>query len=254
MEGATLSLSEAGPALESVTHHAPERRVLIVEPDSESVAALKSKLAQAGFTVRTLTRGEDARVAIDREHPHLVMLDWDLPTVIAMDLVRHVRRDASVKGPRLIALSSFSSEQHVCSGFELGLDDYVVKPFSVPELVARVRALLRPLHDAHQGPVVLRFRELEMDTGSGRLTFKSRPVNLRNMEFRLLEYLMRAPERAFSRDTLLRAVWGGNGRTGMRAIDVTVQRIRRALARDGGHYLQTVRGLGYRLSASNSQS
>jgi two-component system phosphate regulon response regulator PhoB len=234
----------------AATIHAAERRVLIVEQDNESVANLRLKLSQAGFKVSMLGRGEDARTAIDRDNPHLIMIDWDLPAVIAMDLVRHVRRDACSTSPRLIALSSFSGEQHVCSGFELGVDDYVIKPFSVPEVVARVRAVLRPLRNTEQESVYLEFCQLQMDTSYGRLTVGDKVISLRNMEFRLLQFLMRSPERAYSRETLLHRVWGNNCRTGLRAVDVTVQRIRRALTPNGcGGYLQTIRGLGYRLSA-----
>lgn len=232
---------------------AGERRVLIIESDTESVAALQLKLAQAGFKVRALSNGEEARRAIDQDEPHLVVLDWDLPAVIAMDLVRHMRRDPAAQGPRLIALSSLAGEQHVCSGFELGVDDYVVKPFSVPEVVARVRAVLRPMRDAQDETASLRFRELELDVSSGCVMVGTREVVLRNMEFRLLQFLMRNPERAYSRETLLKRVWGREGTTGLRAVDVTVQRVRRALIAQGcASYLQTIRGLGYRLSSDAS--
>jgi two-component system phosphate regulon response regulator PhoB len=227
-----------------------ERRVLIVESDDIALKPLQNSLSQAGFKVGTLNRAEDARSVIERDNPHLVMVNWDLPAVIAMDLVRFIRRDSSTKGPRLIAMSSFAGEQHVCSGLELGVDDYVVKPFSVPELVARVRAVLRSTERRHQETPLVEFRELQMDTSCGRLTVAEKLVALRNMEYRLLQYLMRAPERAFSREVLLQRVWGSNCRTGPRAVDVTVQRIRRALAASGcDAYLQTIRGMGYRLSA-----
>jgi two-component system phosphate regulon response regulator PhoB len=232
---------------------ATERRVLIIENDSASVAALHSKLSQAGFKVSTAVRGEDARAAIERDSPHLIMIDWDLPAMIALDLVRHVRRDASHKGPRLIALSSFAGEQHVVSGFELGVDDYVIKPFSVPEVVARVRAVLRPMRGHGEESAYLEFRELQMDAASGRVTIIDKTITLRNMEFQLLQFLMRRPERAYSREALLNQVWGGDSDAGMRAVDVTIQRIRRALAPHGcGGYLQTIRGVGYRLSAGES--
>jgi two-component system phosphate regulon response regulator PhoB len=246
-----MTRTPLGSAASECVPAAPiERRVLIVEQDSEAVAALQLKLSQAGFKVSTLRCAEDARTAVDRDNPHLVMIDWDLPAVIAMDLVRHIRRDTLTKGPRLIALSSFASEQHVCSGFELGVDDYVIKPFSVPEVVARVRAVLRPMRSKQDESVQLEFRELQMDTNTGRITAFDKPIALRNMEFRLLQFLMRTPERAYSRDALLQRVWGTNCDTGARAVDVTIQRIRRALAAAGcGKYLQTIRGVGYRLSA-----
>jgi two-component system phosphate regulon response regulator PhoB len=227
-----------------------ERRILIVEHETESFTALQNKLSQAGFTVTTLGVDEDARVAVDRGRPHLVLLDWDLPGVIAMNLVRHVRQSACSTAPRLIALSSFASEQHVVAGFELGVDDYVIKPFSVSEVVARVRAVLRPMHTARDETIYLEFRELQMDAGECRVTIVDKTVPLRRMEFQLLQFLMRRPERAYSRETLLHHVWGSDCSAGMRSVDVTIQRIRRALApHNCGEYLQTIRGVGYRLSA-----
>jgi two-component system phosphate regulon response regulator PhoB len=251
MEGLALNHAQTNAASsESVPSAAVERRVLIVEHDSESVAALRLKLSQAGFKVSTLTRGEDARVAVDRDNPHLVMIDWDLPAVISMDLLRHIRRDTLSKGPRLIALSSFAGENYVVSGFELGVDDYVIKPFSVPEVVARVRAVLRPMRITRDDSNYLEFRELRMDADGGRVTIVDKTIALRNMEFQLLQFLMRRPERAYSRETLLHHVWGSDCRAGMRAVDVTIQRIRRALTPHGcGAYVQTIRGIGYRLSA-----
>jgi two-component system, OmpR family, phosphate regulon response regulator PhoB len=225
-------------------------RILIVERDAQSVVPLESKLLQAGFSVTTLGIGEDAVGAVERGKPHLVMLDWDLPGVITMNLVRHIRGAAAGKTPRLIALSTYSGEQQVVTGFELGIDDYVVKPFSVAEVVARVRALLRPIRAAQDQRDYLEFRQLHMDTGEGRVTVDNRVVALRSMEYRLLEYLMRHPERAFDRETLLTRVWGPRSATDLRAIDVTIQRIRRALKPHGcDNYLQTIRSVGYRLSS-----
>ena len=246
-----MSHAETGASTAS-TSYAPaaEHRVLIVENDTQSVASLQQRLSQAGFKVSTLRHADEAHTAIDRDEPDLVMMDWDMPTVIAMDLVRHIKGRSPSRGTRLIALSHFASEQHVCSGFELGVDDYVIKPFSVPEVVARVRAMLRPQLRAHNDSAHLTFGELRMDTTCGRVAAGGRPLRLRNMEFRLLEFLMRSPERAFSRESLLRHVWGRDSGTRPRAVDVTVQRVRRALTPSGyGDCLQTIRGHGYRLSA-----
>lgn len=257
MEGAFNHAQVEAASFDSDHSSAAERRVLIVEHDVESVTALQVQLSQAGFKVSISSRGEDARLAVDRDHPHVVMVDWDLPAIIAMDLLRHLKRDATAKAsrppnaPRLIALSSFASEQHVVSGFELGVDDYVIKPFSVLEVVARVRAVLRPMSATRNETCHLGFRELQMDAGDGRVvTVQDRAVSLRHKEFQLLQYLIRRPERAHTREALLLHVWGRDSRAGTRAVDVTVQRIRRALTQHGcGGYLQTIRGVGYRLSA-----
>lgn len=224
-------------------------RVLIVERDAESAAALHRGLSLAGFKVLMLGSAEDASAVIDRDSPHLVMVDWDLPSVITMNLVRHIRGSGGRHGPRLIALSTFSGEQQVVTGFELGVDDYVVKPFSVREVVARVRAVLRPTQAVRENPDVVRVGRLCVDQGNERITALNRSVTLRSLEFRLLAFLARNLERAFSRDALLSHVWGSDSAADRRAVDVTVQRIRRALGpHDCAAYLETVRSVGYRLS------
>jgi two-component system phosphate regulon response regulator PhoB len=233
---------------------ASEFRVMIIENGAQPERSLQPKLAQAGFKVSTVNHLENPCDAVDRERPHLVMVDWDLPDMIIMNLVRHVRNHALSAGPRLIALSSSASEQHIVSGFELGVDDYVVKPYSVVEVVARVRAVLRPSlrHKAENG--YLQFHQLRMDTAQRRLTIREQTVGLRHMEFVLLEFLMGRPERAYSREVLLRQVWGADSPAGLRAVDMTIQRVRRALGLHGcGEYLQTVRGVGYRLSAAGGR-
>jgi two-component system phosphate regulon response regulator PhoB len=241
--GAEISPWESAPG--SLEGH----RVLIVEQDWEAAGALHTALLQAGFQVHVLDKGQDPQAAVDAHRPHLVMLDWDMPAVIAMDLLQHIRRTSVWKGTRLIALSNFSGEQHVVSGFELGVDDYVVKPFSVSEVVARARAVLRPLRNLKEQTNYLEFGEMQIHLGEVRLTIRDKTIPLRNMEFQLLQFLMQRPERACSREMLLYQVWGRDSRSGLRAVDVTVQRIRRALMPHGcGDHVQTIRGLGYRLS------
>lgn len=226
-------------------------RILIIDRDSKTTEPLRVKLAQAGFSVAILNGEEDAATEIDRSQPHLVMLDWDLPGFITMDLLRHVRRNGGSKTPRLMALSNFSAEQQVVTGLELGLDDYVVKPFSVREVVARVRAVLRSFTTARDDSEYIEFHRLRMDVGEGRVTVLDRIVSLRSMEFRLLEFMMRHAERAFQREHLLQRVWGHDCRAEIRAVDVTIQRIRHALAPHGCEgYVQTIRGVGYRISAT----
>ena len=231
------------------------RRVLIIERDPQSVQALSGKLVQAGFDVAVVggTEGEAAYEALERS-PDLLMLDWDLPAVITMQLVQRARRRTADGLPRVIAFSSFAGEQHVVSGFEQGVDDYVVKPFSVPEVVARAQAVLRPLRGATSPCECLEFGPLTLDAAEKRLTADERPVALRSKELRLLAFLMRHPEHAFTREALLRRVWGFDSRVGLRAVNVTVQRIRQALAPHGcAALLLSVRGVGYVLSERGSR-
>ena len=226
-------------------------RILIVEGDTKSADTLRSRLATAGFAVTTLNRGEDAVAAVDRESPHLVMLDWDLPGVVTMSLLKHVCKSSSRdRTPRLMAMSTYAGEQQVVAGLEQGLDDYVIKPYSILEVIARVRALLRPIRSVEVGDR-LEFRRLVMDLAEARVTVLEHRVRLRNAEFRLLEFLMRHPERAFGREQLLNSAWGRDCPADGRAVDVTIQRLRKALEpHDWGGDLQTIRGLGYRLSAT----
>ena len=243
--GASEAHSECGRA----------HRILIIDRDSESIQALQIRLAQAGFVVATLHPGDDARVTMDRDSPDLIMLDWDLPGVYTMELVRHARRPTASRAMRLVALSTFAGEHHVVAGLEMGLDDYVIKPFSVREVVARVRALLRPLSATHEDRDYLEFHRLRLEPNEGRVTVRDRTVSLRATEFRLLEFLLRHPERAFRREHLLERVWGRACAADARAVDVTIQRIRKALEPHDCHgYLQTIRGVGYRISANTSGS
>jgi two-component system, OmpR family, phosphate regulon response regulator PhoB len=235
--------------------HTHVRQIVVIERDPECVALLCERLSQTGFEVTVLVGIDGARAALQRRLPQLVILDWDLPAVITLQLVRWARRPSLEGEPaRLIALSSFSGEQHVVSGFEQGVDDYVIKPFSVAEVVARVHAVLRSIRAARNSPLDnLAFGHLSLDTGTNRLQACNTPVSLRTMELRLLSFLMRHPERPFTRETLLQRVWGMDSRAGLRAVNVTVQRVRQALAPHGcAGYLQSVRGIGYVLSARAS--
>ncbi len=184
----------------------------------------------------------------------MVMLDWELPGIVAMSLLRHIQRQPPSQKSRLMAMSLFSDEQQIVAGLELGADAYVVKPFSVREVVARVNAMLRPLRGHREPRAQLRFKNFRLDPTDSRLTVGDHLLALRPMEFRLLEYLMRHPERAFSRHQLLDQVWGRDVRADARAVDVNIQRIRKALVpHQCDRYLQTVRGLGYRLSGDIEQ-
>lgn len=227
------------------------RRIMIIERDTDSVRPLCAGLSEAGFDVDLLGGIDGARAALQRELPQLLILDWDLPAVITLQLMRWAHRPSPEgESTRLIALSSFSGEQQVLSGFEQGVDDYVVKPFSVPELVARVNAVLRSLRAPATAPVEqLEFGQLSLDSSAYRLRARNQPVSLRAMELRLLNFLMRHPERPFTREALLQRVWGADSRVGPRTVNVTVQRMRQALAPHGcDGYLQCVRGIGYVLS------
>lgn len=250
------SASPHNPALRTdppVHVRAPApHRILIIDGEPLAAEPLRSGLVEAGCSVTVITGNEGAADAIDREDPHLVMLDLDLPGAITMVLMRHaVQRASRDRKLRLMALSMYAGEHRVVDALEQGLDDYVVKPFSVQEVMARVRALLRPVGPAHEDLRMLEFYQLRLDLVEQRTTLRGDRIHLRAVEFRLLEFLMRHAERAYSREQLLRQVWGHNCHADPRAVDVTIQRIRRSLEPRGWcGYLQTIRGVGYRLSAT----
>ena len=231
---------------------APKKRILIVEGDTHSAETLGKGLAQSGFSVTTLGSGEDPVKIVEANNPHLVILDWDLPGVMTMALVRCATRHSPREtAPRLMAVSAHAGDHHVAEGLDLGLDDYVIKPYSIPEVLARVRALLRPTGANRDASQLLEFHGLKLEAADARTVVSGHRVHLRAVEFRLLEFLMRNPERAFSRGQLLNQAWGRDRNADERAVDVTVQRIRKALLSHGwSGYLQTVRGVGYRLSAT----
>jgi two-component system phosphate regulon response regulator PhoB len=227
------------------------RRVLIVERDAALARALRSRLADAGFSV-TIESGVQAFDAVERDTPDLLVLDWNLPGARAPQLLRQMVGIEPRRRPRLLAVSEACSEQQVLSGFEMGVDDFVFKPYSVAEVVARVQAILRSTPSSDSDVEVLSFYALRVDPLAGTVIAREQPVQLRRQEFRLLHFLMQRAERAFSRTQLLARIWGEHSMADARAVDVTVQRTRKALTPHGcAEYLQTVRGVGYRLSARN---
>lgn len=233
----------------SAPQSARRQRVLIIEEDRKSMQMLCDGLADAGFRVTTPRTREDARKAIDREGPELVLLDWEHPTHNAQNLIEHIRHGAPPPIARIMALSSYSGEQQIVAGFDLGLDDFVTRPYSMPLLAARARAILRASGRGRGQRDFLSFHRLCMDMRDLRLMVENQIVPLRPMELRLLELLMRHPERVFSRQQVVQRIWNHELSVAERAVDVHVQRTRKTLARFGcGDYLQTVRGFGYRLS------
>ena len=202
----------------------------------------------ADFVV-SLDSGVQALATIQRDNPHLVVLDWNLPGVRSPALIREIQRVGRPR-PRVLAVSEPCDEQQVLASFEVGVDDFVFRPYSVPEVVARIRAILRPQRSSDFPEEVLVFHELRIDLETVTLKVRDELIALRPLEFRLLHFLMQHTERVFTRRQLLAQIWGNTNSADDRAVDVTVQRARKALARCGcAEYLQTVRGVGYRLSA-----
>ncbi len=222
-------------------------RILIVEDEEALTLLLRYNLEAAGYDVDTVARGDDADVRFKERPPDLVILDWMLPGLSGIELCRRLRARPDTRQLPIIMLTARGEESERVRGLSTGADDYIVKPFSVPELLARVSALLRRSSPERIADI-LSFGELELDREKKRVSRNGHAIDLGPTEFRLLEFLMERPGRVFSREQLLDGVWGRDVYIDERTVDVHVGRLRKALNR--GHAddpIRTVRGAGYAL-------
>jgi two-component system, OmpR family, phosphate regulon response regulator PhoB len=222
-------------------------RILIVEDEEPLSLLLRYNLEAEGYDVETVARGDEADTRLRERAPDLVVLDWMLPGLSGIELCRRLRARPESKSLPIIMLTARGEESERIRGLATGADDYIVKPFSVPELIARVRALLRRASPERMADV-LAFGDIEIDREKKRVSRGGRPIDLGPTEYRLLEFLMERPGRVFSREQLLDGVWGSEIYIDERTVDVHVGRLRKALNR--GHDtdpIRTVRGAGYAL-------
>ena len=223
-----------------------QKQILIVDRDVATVEPLRQQLKHAGFVVLAISDGAAAVVAVELRPPQLVIVDWNMPGLAPRELLECVRKARLVQPLRLIILSDLSGEHEIVSGLNMGADDYIAKPFSVREAVARINAVLRARrHDTNRA--ALSFDSLTLNTSTNRVTAQGALLNVRGAEYRLLEFLMSHPGKTFNRTQLLAQVWAGNAEIDERTVDVNVQRLRKILAAPGYEAcIQTVRGFGYR--------
>jgi two-component system phosphate regulon response regulator PhoB len=222
-----------------------QNQILIVDRDVATIEPLSQQLKHAGFAVLAITEGAAAVVAVALRPPQLIIVDWNMPGLAPLELLECVRRARLVQQLRLIILSDLSGEHEIVSGLNMGADDYIAKPFSVREAVARIQAVLRVRR--HANHAALSFDSLTLNTSTNRVTAQGAVLNVRGAEYRLLEFLMSHPGKTFNRTQLLAQVWAGNGDIDERTVDVNVQRLRKILAEPGYEAcIQTVRGFGYR--------
>jgi two-component system phosphate regulon response regulator PhoB len=221
--------------------------LLIVEDEEALTLLLRYNLEAAGYEVETIARGDEAETRLKERVPDLVILDWMLPGVSGIELCRRLRARPETKTLPIIMLTARGEESERVRGLSTGADDYVVKPFSVPELLARVSALLRRASPERVAEV-LAYGEIEIDREKRRVTRAGRAIDLGPTEYRLLEFLMERPGRVFSREQLLDGVWGSDIYIDERTVDVHVGRLRKALNRGNeDDPIRTVRGSGYAL-------
>lgn len=226
-----------------------QKHVLIVEDEAPIRDMVAFALKRADFRVSEAATAQAARVAVADDPPDVLLLDWMLPDVPGTQLARELRRDELTAALPIIMVTARTSEQDRVKGLDVGADDYVVKPFSSAELVARVRALLRRCQPGGADEL-LTHDDLCMDTASQRVRVGADTVPLGPTEYRLLQFFMSNPERVYSREQMLDRVWGRHVYVEERTVDVHVRRLRKALAPFGlDACVQTVRGSGYRFSA-----
>ncbi len=221
--------------------------ILLVEDEAAQREILTYNLQSEGYDVRAATDGEEALVLVAEQVPDLILLDWMLPHVSGLEVCRRLRQRPETRAVPILMLSARSEEVDRVRGLETGADDYMVKPYSVTELMARLRAHLRRARPAVAGGV-LEWGDLRLDAESHRVTRADKPLKLGPTEFRLLSTLMERPGRVYSREQLLDRVWGRDIYVDTRTVDVHVGRLRKALMAHGGDDpLRTVRGVGYSL-------
>jgi two-component system phosphate regulon response regulator PhoB len=220
-------------------------RIMIVEDEEPLTLLLRYNLEAEGYAVDVAARGDEAEVKLKEATPDLVVLDWMLPGMSGIELCRRLRARPETERLPIIMLTARGEESERIRGLSTGADDYIVKPFSVPELVARIGALLRRARPERVA-AKLAAGDLELDRETRRVSRSSREVHLGPTEFRLLEFLMQSPGRVFSREQLLDGVWGRDVYIDERTVDVHVGRLRRALNRGrASDPIRTVRGTGY---------
>ena len=223
----------------------PGAKVLVVEDEEPLALLLRYNLEAEGYAVDVVHRGDEAEMAIAESTPDLIVLDWMLPGMSGIELCRRLRARAETERLPIIMLTARGEESERVRGLATGADDYIVKPFSVPELLARIRSLLRRARPERVASV-LGAGDLELDREKKRVSRSSREVHLGPTEFRLLEFLMQSPGRVYSREQLLDGVWGRDIYIDERTVDVHVGRLRRALNRGREtDPIRTVRGAGY---------
>ena len=224
-------------------------QVLILEDDPHLAEMLTWHFEREGFEVRTTSDGDDALRLARANPPDLMLIDWMLPGLSGIEVCERLRDNPATRGVPVIMLTAKSEERDRVRGLETGADDYVAKPFSPRELIARSKAVLRRARpDA--GGTTLTYADLWMDVDNFRVKRDGQPLKLGPREFHLLRHFMENPGRVFSRERLLTAVWGGDAEVGVRTVDVHIRRLRLTLNEGGGaDLIRTVRSGGYSLDA-----
>ncbi|MDF2182998.1 phosphate regulon transcriptional regulator PhoB [Neptuniibacter sp. CAU 1671] len=227
----------------------PAKRVLIVDDEAPIREMIAVALEMAGYQCLEADNANTAHAMIVDDKPDMVLLDWMMPGTTGIEFARRLRKEETTADVPIIMLTAKADEDNKIKGLEVGVDDYITKPFSPRELVARLKAVLRrTTPKGIEEPVSV--DQLTLDPVSHRVTAEGKHVELGPTEFRLLQFFMTHQDRAYSRSQLLDMVWGGNVYVEERTVDVHIRRLRKALGDRHDYLVQTVRGTGYRFSAS----
>lgn len=225
-----------------------DRTILIVDDESSIRDMLRVALEMADYNCLEAGNAQEAHSIIIDEKPNLILLDWMMPGTSGIELARRLKRDEVTSSIPIIMLTAKGEEDNKIQGLEVGADDYITKPFSPRELVARLKAVLRRSESNLSGSAIT-VQGLCLDPSSHRVTINNSSVDMGPTEYRMLEFFLTHQERAYTRGQLLDHVWGGNVYVEERTVDVHIRRLRKALTIDGHENLiQTVRGTGYRFS------
>lgn len=226
--------------------------ILIVEDEAALATMLRYNLEKEGYRVCEAGDGEEALTLVAERKPDLVVLDWMLPSLSGIEVCRQLRRKPVTRELPIIMLTARGEEGDKIRGLNTGADDYMTKPFSLPELMARIRAMLRRVQPVPQKGM-LQYGDIAMDLAAHRVTRGDRPVHLGPTEFRLLQFFMQHPGNVFSREELLNAVWGPDIYVEPRTVDVHIRRLRKALNGDNeADIIRTVRAAGYALDSEQA--
>jgi len=223
-------------------------RILIVEDEAPIAELISVNLRHNGFQPVWAMDAESAQRELDEILPDVILLDWMLPGESGLTLARRWRASARTKAVPILMLTARGDEADRVAGLDAGADDYIVKPFSPRELLARIRAVLRRRVPESAGGAV-KIGDLQLDADTYRVSWQDKPLKVGPTEFKLLQYMMRHPERVHTRGMLLDKVWGDHVYIEERTVDVHVKRLRESLG-DAGAMIETVRGAGYRLTAA----
>jgi two-component system phosphate regulon response regulator PhoB len=225
-------------------------RILIVEDEASIAELISVNLRHNGFQPVWAMDAESAQRELDEILPDVILLDWMLPGESGLALARRWRGAARTKSVPILMLTARGDEADRVAGLDAGADDYIVKPFSPRELLARIRAVLRRRMPESSGGAV-KMGDLQLDADTYRVSWQEKPIKVGPTEFKLLQYLMRHPERVHTRGMLLDKIWGDHVYIEERTVDVHIKRLRESLG-DAGSMIETVRGAGYRMTGSPS--